>query len=84
MGFLFKFFLFFVLIYLILKGIVNLLLGKRGKQNKTRGSRNYNTRRQPPKQPETQKDRIIDYQRKKFEASDVEDADFVEIKEQGS
>lgn len=83
MGFLIKFFLFFTAIYLIIKFLGSLLLGKRNKQNSStyRNSRSQQTRRKPPRQTETQKDRIIDYQKKTFESTEVEDADFVEIKE---
>ena len=80
MGFIIKFFLFFLAIYLFLKAFGAWLLGKRNKQNHSRYS-HQQTRTQPPKQPETQQDRIIDYQKKTFESSEVEDADFVEIKE---
>ena len=34
-----------------------------------------------PKQPESQEERIIDYQKKSFESTEVEDADYVEIKD---
>lgn len=81
MGFLFKFLLFFIAIYFFLKAIAGWLLGKRYRENKSRGSFHRQSRNEPPKQPETQKDRIIDYQRKKFESSEVEDADFIEVKE---
>jgi hypothetical protein len=33
------------------------------------------------KDPESQEERIIEYQKKNFESSDIEDADYVEIKE---
>jgi hypothetical protein len=35
---------------------------------------------QPNPQPESQEDRILEYQKKNFEATDVEDADFEELK----
>lgn len=81
MGFLFKFLLIFLAIYFFLRAFARWLLGKRNGQNRSQGSRYRQTRREPPRPPETQKDRIIDYQKKTFEASEVEDADFVEIKE---
>jgi hypothetical protein len=37
-------------------------------------------RQNPPKKTETQEDRIIDYQKKSFEATQVEDVDFEEIR----
>lgn len=81
MGFLFKFLIFFIAIYFVLKGVAAWLLGKRNRQHRYTGSRYNQAYREEPKQPETQKDRIIDYQRKKFESSEVEDADFIEYKE---
>ncbi|NLI99619.1 MAG: hypothetical protein GX371_00490 [Bacteroidales bacterium] len=80
MGFLFKFLLFFIAIYLLLKAVGAWLLGKRGRQNASQRPHYRQTRREQPKQPEKQTDRIIDYQRKTFESSEVEDADFIEIK----
>lgn len=41
---------------------------------------NKSRKNEQPK-PQTQEDRIIDYQRKSFESSKIEDVDFVEIKE---
>ena len=35
-----------------------------------------------PKQPESQEERIIDYQKKSFESTEIEDADYIEIKDQ--
>lgn len=76
MGFLFKFILGFLVVYFLLKSLTAFLLGKRGRQTP-----NFRQQRpQQPKQPENQKDRIIEYQRKKFESSEIEDADFEEVK----
>lgn len=77
MGVLIKFFLVFVAIYLLLKGFVRFLIGKR-----TGEAPPYRQQRpEQPRQPETQEDRIIEYQKKTFESSDAEDVEFVEIKE---
>lgn len=77
MGFIIKFFLIFTFVYLLLKAIVALLMGRRGKP-----SNNFQRQRaQNTKQPENQQERIIEYQKKNFESSDVEDVEFVEIKE---
>ncbi|HHU25005.1 MAG TPA: hypothetical protein GXZ56_00035 [Bacteroidales bacterium] len=83
MGVIIKFFLFFLVTYLILRSIGRLLFGIRYKQNTRRYGtpRDKQPRREPPKQPETQQDRIIGYQKKNFESTEVEDAEFVEIKE---
>ncbi|HAR39316.1 MAG: hypothetical protein A2W86_02190 [Bacteroidetes bacterium GWD2_45_23] len=78
MGFLIKFLLFFTVAYLLMKSFVAFLSGHRGKQSSS------SQRQQPPqtKQPETQEDRIIEYQKKNFAESEVEDVEFVEIKNQ--
>ncbi|MEA4918595.1 hypothetical protein [Proteiniphilum sp.] len=77
MGFLIKFLLGFMVVYFLLRSVAAFLIGKRGKQ-----SPNYRQQRtQQTKQPDNQQDRIIEYQKKKFESSDVEDVDFVELKD---
>jgi hypothetical protein len=68
-----------MIIYVLLKALVALVFGKRRKQS----SNNYQ-RPPQPKQPETQHERIIEYQKKNFESSDIEDADFEEIKDVGN
>lgn len=79
MGFLIKFLLGFMVVYFLLKSFAVFLMGKRGRQ-----SSNYHQQRaQQARQPETQQDRIIEYQKKNFESSEIEDADFVEVKERG-
>ena len=75
MGFLIKFLLFFPIVYLPMKAFVRFLTGKGNTQAPPRQQQQTYTR-----QPETQDDRIIEYQKKNFEKSDVEDVDFVEIK----
>ncbi|MDI9606131.1 MAG: hypothetical protein QM305_12585 [Bacteroidota bacterium] len=83
MGFIIKFLLFFFITYFILRSIGRLLFGIRYKQNspRYRTPHGAQSRQEPPKQPETQEDRIIGYQKKNFESTEVEDAEFVEIKE---
>ncbi|MDD2299552.1 MAG: hypothetical protein PHQ67_03725 [Fermentimonas sp.] len=81
MGFLLKFFLFFVFIYLLLKGLVAFLVGGKRSGTSTNQYRQQRSRPEQPKQPETQEDRIIEYQKKSFESTEAEDADFVEIKD---
>ena len=80
MGFLIKFLLFFTAAYLLMKAFVGFLSGKSNKQTPPR-TRQHAAQ---SKQPETQEDRIIEYQKKTFASSDAEDVDFVEVKEQGS
>lgn len=76
MGFLIKFLLFFVAAYLLMKGFVAFLMGKRNGQSATDRHRSQ----RQPKQPENQEDRIIEYQKKTFEKSEAEDVEFTEIK----
>jgi len=76
MGFLLKFLFFFVAAYLLLKAFVGFLFVKRSNQSPPRPQQ----RASQPKQPETQEERIIEYQKKTFEKSEAEDVDFVEIK----
>lgn len=79
MGFFIKFLLGFIVVYFILKSVTAFLMGKRGRQTS-----NYRRQRaQHAKQPENQQDRIIEYQKKDFESSEIEDADFTEVKDKG-
>lgn len=39
------------------------------------------TRPTQTKQPESQEERIIDYQKKSFESTEVEDAEYIDIKD---
>ena len=77
MGFLIKFLLFFVVAYLLMKGFVAFLTGKRNGQS---AAGRQSSQRQP-REPETQEDRIIEYQKKTFEKSEAEDVEFTEIKQ---
>jgi len=61
-----------------LKAFVIFLSGKRNKTN-TPPVRNSIPLRQS--KPETQEERIIEYQKKTFASSDAEDVDFVEVKD---
>lgn len=78
MGFLIKFLLFFTVVYLLMKAFVGFLSGKRRNQSPPRPQQ----RTAQPSQPETQEERIIEYQKKNFTESEIEDAEFVEIKNQ--
>lgn len=77
MGFLFRFFLGFIIIYFVLKAFFSILTGKR--------TRRYSNQRQQqanqPRKPYNQQDRITEYNKKNFELSEIEDADFEEVKE---
>lgn len=80
MGPIIKFLLVFIVLYWFIRSIGLWLLKKRNGQNRYNNSRYQQTRQQRPPTMENQEDRIIDYQRKKFESSEVEDADYIEIK----
>lgn len=66
-----------MVVYFLLKAVAAFLMGKRGRQT----SNFRQQRAQQTRQPENQQDRIIEYQKKKFESSEIEDADFVEVKD---
>ncbi|MCE5206026.1 MAG: hypothetical protein LLF80_08000 [Porphyromonadaceae bacterium] len=78
MGILIRFFLFFTIVYMLMKAFISLLVGKKQKQSPPRPQQ----RASQPRPPETQEDRIIEYQKKNFEKSEVEDVEFVEMKNQ--
>ena len=72
MGFLIKVLLVFAVIYMVIT--------KRKPQASP-----YNRHSQQQKnEPETQEDRILDYQKKSFETTDVIDVEFEEIKQKNS
>ncbi|MDD3788153.1 MAG: hypothetical protein PHO94_05610 [Petrimonas sp.] len=76
MGFL-KFIILTLAFYFIFKLISNFI---RGKVSGTQRNRSYGETSQP-QEPETQEERILDYQKKSFESADAEDVDFEEIKD---
>lgn len=78
MGFLFKFLFFFVIIYLLLRAFTRWIAswGRRATGNYTQQQRE-----QTQKEPETQEDRILDYQRKSFESAEAVDVEFEEVKD---
>lgn len=80
MGFLIKFLLFFTVAYLLLKAFVRFLTGNRNKQAPHRPEQHSSY----SKQPETQEERIIEYQKKTFASSEAEDVEFEEIKDRRS
>lgn len=78
MGFLFKVLLIFAIIYMVISFVGRMLFGTKRKPQAGPYSRHS---RQQQKEPETQEDRILDYQRKSFEKTDAVDVEFEEIKE---
>lgn len=81
MGFLIKFILGFTIVYFLMKMFAAFLMGKRGKNQSNYRSQQQRYQSNQKNQPENQQDRIIDYQKKNFESTEVVDADFVEIKD---
>lgn len=82
MGYILRLILFFIVFSWIIKIARRLILAFLYKKNFNRQQQNRynNTPQQERKVPETQEERILDLQRKKFESTDVEDVDFEEIK----
>ncbi len=80
MGFLVKFILLFMAIYFLLKAVSRWLMNARGFNRRT-SSWPYGQAREAQKEPETQEERILDYQRKSFESADAVDVEFEEIKQ---
>lgn len=78
MGFLVKFILLFTIIYFLLKAISRWVIGAHGFNRRTSP---YGQSREAQKEPETQEERILDYQKKSFEAADAVDVEFEEIKQ---
>lgn len=78
MGILFKFFIIFFFIYLVLKTVVAFFIPKKN----NRGPKRYNTqhRNSESKSNLSQEERILEYHKKRFDSSNVEDVDFEEIK----
>lgn len=78
MGIILRFFLSLLAFYFLIRFVFNLLMGKRwASENKTyRQKQSQNQHK-----IQSQEDRIISYQKKKFESSTIEDVEFEEIKE---
>lgn len=72
-----KFILLFLIIYFLLRAISKWLIGTRGFNRRT--SSPYGQSREA-QEPETQEERILDYQKKSFESADAVDVEFEEIK----
>lgn len=77
----FKFLLFIILIFMIIRGIFAFLFRFLNTGRFNSQQRKAQQRPTKPRQPETQDDRIIDYQKKSFESTEIEDADYIEIKD---
>lgn len=77
----FKFLFFLILSFIIIRAIFSILFRILGVNRFNSKNRKYQQRPNRPKQPESQDERIIEYQKKSFESTEVEDADFIEIKD---
>lgn len=77
----FKFLFFLILSFIIIRSVFFILFRILGGKRFNAKNRRYRQRPNRPKQPETQDERIIEYQKKSFESTEVEDADFIEIKD---
>lgn len=78
MGFLIKVLLVFAVIYMVINFLGRILFGTKRKPQASP----YNRHSQQQKnEPETQEDRILDYQKKSFETTDAVDVEFEEIKQ---
>lgn len=73
---LFSIILFIIIFYLVIKLLKRLFLGWLFRTPRPDNKQSF----QEPKTPESQEDRILEYQKKSFEKTDVEDVDFEEIK----
>ena len=79
---LFRFILLFIFINMLLRSLISFISrGKRRTANPRSRNQYGEQRRNQPKEPEKQADRIIEYNRKKFDAAEVEDAEFLEVKD---
>lgn len=77
MGFIIRVLIVFAIIYFAISLLGRILFGVRRKPQANHYSRQSKS---SEKEPESQEERILDYQRKSFEASDAVDVDFEEIK----
>lgn len=73
---LFILFLLIITFYLIFKLLKRLFIGWLFSAH----TNNHRQEEPKPKTPENQEDRILEYQKKSFEETDVEDVEFEEIK----
>ena len=78
MGFLIKVLLVFAVIYMVINFLGRALFGTKRKPQASPYSRHS---QQQQNEPETQEERILDYQRKSFDSEEAEDADFIEVKD---
>ncbi len=82
MGYILRLILFFIVFSWIIKIARRLIINRIYKKHFNQQNNPFNRQQPEPEKraPETQEERILDFQRKKFEATDIEDADFEEIK----
>ena len=85
MGYIFKFILFVIVFSWIIRALRRIIFGMFYKRKFNQYNNQYNNQhnrqqQEKKKAPETQEDRILDFQRKKFESTDIVDADYEEVK----
>ena len=80
MGFIIRFILFVVVFSWIIRALRRLIFGMFYKRKFNQYNNQQSRAQQEKKTPETQQDRILDFQRKKFETTEVEDAEYEEIR----
>ncbi|HHX30979.1 MAG TPA: hypothetical protein GX712_00110 [Bacteroidales bacterium] len=76
-----KFLFFLILIFMVIRGIFAFLFRFLNTGRFNSQQRRAQQRPTQSKQPESQEERIIDYQKKSFESAEIEDADYIEIKD---
>ena len=81
---LFRFILFFLAFFLLFRFLGIFFRIKSSGRKQRNHTRRQQSAQQPNSQPESQEDRILEYQKKNFETTDVEDADFEELKKQNT
>ena len=85
MGYFIRFLLAIIVINFLIKLIFRLFFGWRRQKSGYNPYNQQQSRQQQSnttdKKPESQEERILDFQRKSFESTKAEDADFVEIKD---
>lgn len=86
MGYFIRLILAIVVINFVIRSVFRIFFGWRRRKSgynpytQQQQRRNYQSKA-TPKKPETQEERILDFQKKSFDSSKAEDADFIEIKD---
>lgn len=86
MGYFIRFILALIVINFVIKLAIRLFLGRRRQKSAHNPYTNQQRSQQQQSRsssrvPETQEERILDFQRKSFDSEEAEDADFIEVKD---